>query len=129
LLHDPRFADRDSFAQHQDEFDALLISWLLERTRAEAFAELQRHRVMCAPIFDFVEALADPQQTARGFFRTTADPVLGPLTVPGSTFGHEGGASPCTPSVLPGADNEAVYHGLLGIDEARLSRLRQARVV
>jgi crotonobetainyl-CoA:carnitine CoA-transferase CaiB-like acyl-CoA transferase len=110
---DPRFADRAAVAAHKDEFDALMLGWLLEQTRAEAFATLQAKHVMCAPVLDFVDVLQDPHYAVRCFFQQRDTDGLGRVTLPGNPF-SPGDASFRSPPAVPGADTEAVLSDLLG---------------
>ncbi len=68
LAADPRFRDPIEKPKHYDEFMSHLAPYLAERTRHEAFSELQAAGVMCAPLLDISETVSDPQAVARGSF-------------------------------------------------------------
>ena len=68
LATDPRFTDPLQRPHHYDEFMALLTPYIASRTRYEAFHDLQAHGVMCAPLLDIAETMADPQAVARNAF-------------------------------------------------------------
>jgi len=87
---------------------------------------LQAKHVMCAPIFDFVDVLNDPQYTARGFFRTTEASVLGEVTLPGTLF--PGLMAPATspPPQIPGTDNREVFKTLLELGSTQIDDLSAA---
>jgi CoA:oxalate CoA-transferase len=107
LPADPRFADPIAKSQHWDDFMTYLGPWLAERTRDEAFTELQRHGVMVAPVLDVSEVLTDRQAVARGSFVEVAQHEAGTTTLAGPPFrladAWRAGAAPRV-----GADTAAV---------------------
>ncbi|HXH20529.1 MAG TPA: CoA transferase [Dehalococcoidia bacterium] len=115
LLSDPRFATLAARMEHRDELEALLLPWFAERTRAQAFAELQRFSVMCAPIQTVNEVFNDPQVQERAFFVEHAHPAAGQVTLPGAPFQmQETPWSLRRPAPLLGQHNAEVYGELLG---------------
>ena len=86
LATDPRFTDPLEKPNHYDEFVGYLNPYLAARTRNEAFQELQSHGVMCAPLLNVKDVMADPQAVARGSFVEVADPNFGSHTIAGPPF-------------------------------------------
>ncbi|MFR9807232.1 CoA transferase [Pseudonocardia sp. RS010] len=81
---EPRYTDARAMAMdYPDEVDALVIPWLMERTRDELLALAQAHKVPMAPVRRVDELTDDVQMQYRDFFEeaTTADGRT--LTVPG----------------------------------------------
>jgi crotonobetainyl-CoA:carnitine CoA-transferase CaiB-like acyl-CoA transferase len=74
--------------------------------------------------------LADEHLRARGSFLKVDDPDLGPMTVQAPVVRLSE-----TPGVVEhlgrglGADNDAVFGGLLGLDAGRLAVLRSAGTI
>ena len=93
-LTDPRWSETGAFydADLVGEFQAHMIAWLIERTKREVWAEAQRARVLCGPLFSVDEIYADDHFRDRGFFETTEHAVLGSVEIPGRPFMM--GASP-----------------------------------
>ncbi|MEX0781753.1 MAG: CoA transferase [Dehalococcoidia bacterium] len=83
LVHDTRFASPLDRAANVAELDEYLLPWLAERTRWEAYHELQRHRIPCSPLPDMAEVLASPQLEARGAWHDVSTPGGRQLRVPG----------------------------------------------
>ncbi|MDA0352644.1 MAG: CaiB/BaiF CoA-transferase family protein [Chloroflexi bacterium] len=84
---DPRFLDPLVKPLHYDEFMSHLAPYLASRTRYQAFHDLQEHGVMCAPLLDVREAMADPQAVARGSFVEVDQPAgVGTTTIAGPPF-------------------------------------------
>src|SRR5258707_9274938 len=86
-------------------------------------------RRMCAiaHVYDAEALLNDPHLMARGTFAPVDNPDLGPVRVQAPTARLSG--TPGTTAHLGRAigDNDEVYRGLLGFDEARIAKLRVAR--
>lgn len=130
LATDPDYIDPVRREPHGDEVDALVAAWVRDRTLDEAMAQFLAAEVAAAPVYDAEQLLNDEHIVARGTFLTVDDPDLGPVRVqapiavlsetPGRVD-HLGGAL--------GADNDAVYGDLLGIDPDRLDALRAANVI
>jgi crotonobetainyl-CoA:carnitine CoA-transferase CaiB-like acyl-CoA transferase len=130
LLDDPRFATARGRAEHRDYLDAILMPWLLDRTRAEAFKQLQKYRVMSAPILTAEEILADDQLKERNYFVEVEHPAAGRLPYPGAPFQMaETPFSIRRAAPLLGQHNEEVYCGELGLTTGELLSLRAQGVV
>ena len=130
IFQDPRWSTSQARAQNVDEFEAILIEWLMRHTRRRIFQLCQAQRVMCSPIFSFEELLEDPQLVARGFFVETAHPVAGLLHDTGPQFQlTETPWQSERPAPLLGQHNREVFCDTLGISAAQLDRLRATRVI
>jgi crotonobetainyl-CoA:carnitine CoA-transferase CaiB-like acyl-CoA transferase len=87
LATDPRFLNPLEKPKHYDEYMGYLRPYLAARTRYQAFEELQAHGVMCAPLLDVREAMADPQAVARGaFVQVEQQAGVGTQTIAGPPF-------------------------------------------
>lgn len=87
LATDPRFTDPLEKPKHFDEFMTHLGPYLAARTRHEAFADLQAHGVMCAPLLDVRDAMEDAQAVARGSFVEVEQAAgVGAQTIAGPPF-------------------------------------------
>ncbi len=124
LITDERFSTAKGRAENRDYLDAILLPWLADRTRAEAFKALQKFRVMCAPIQTAAEILADEQLRERKYFVDVEHPVAGTMPYPGAPYiMAETPFAITRPAPLLGQHNAEVY-GQLGIDEAALAALK-----
>jgi crotonobetainyl-CoA:carnitine CoA-transferase CaiB-like acyl-CoA transferase len=130
LIGDPRFVGQAARAANAGELDAIVLPWLADRTRREAFDQLQAYSVMCAPVQTIDEALDDPQLVARDFFVPLDHPVAGRWTYPGAPFLMS--ETPWTlrrPAPLLGEHNREVYGGLLGLGDDDLALLAASGVI
>ncbi len=78
------------------EFQANMIGWLIQRTKRKVWAEAQRARVLCGPLFSVDEIYADDHFRDRGFFEVTEHAVLGSVEIPGRPFLMGGSPWPAT---------------------------------
>ncbi len=130
LAHDPDYVDPVRRQERAGEVDDLVAKWIGERTLAEAMAVFEAADVTAAPVYDAEQLLADEHLRARGTYVRVDDPDLGPVTVqaPVAVLNDTPGRIEHLGRAL-GADNDAVYGDLLGLDEDRLAALRAASVI
>jgi crotonobetainyl-CoA:carnitine CoA-transferase CaiB-like acyl-CoA transferase len=100
-------------------------------TKREIYAEALKRRILLAPVATAADIADDEQLKARNYFvRIEHDTVGRTLTLPGA-FGKLS-ATPIGPQRRAprlGEHNGEVFSGLLGIDGARLTRLRAAGAI
>ncbi len=86
--------------------------------------------VAAAPVYDAEQLLADEHLRARGTFLQVDDPDLGPMTVqaPVALLSESPGRIDHLGRSL-GADNDAVFGELLGLEPDRLAALQAAGVI
>lgn len=130
VLDDERFSSPAARLQNRDELEAMLLPWFMERTRVEAFSELQKFSVMCSPINTVREVFDDPQVKTRGFFVEHDHPVAGRVTMPGAPFQmSETPWSLRRPAPALGQHNEEVYCGLLDVPREDLRIFSGSEVI
>jgi crotonobetainyl-CoA:carnitine CoA-transferase CaiB-like acyl-CoA transferase len=130
LAGDPDYVDPIRRQERAGEVDELVAAWVAARTLDEAMRVFEQHDVTAAPVYDAEQLLADEHLQARGTYVTVDDDDLGAVTVqaPVARLSATPGRIDHLGRPL-GADNEAVYGGLLGIDAERLAELRAASVI
>jgi crotonobetainyl-CoA:carnitine CoA-transferase CaiB-like acyl-CoA transferase len=130
LADDPDYVDPVRRQERAQEVDDLVAKWVAERTLDEAMAALHAADVAAAPVYDARQLRNDEHLQARGTFVAVDDPDFGTVTVQGPVammtetpgrVDHLGRAL--------GADNDAVYGGLLGLGADRLAALRSEGVI
>jgi crotonobetainyl-CoA:carnitine CoA-transferase CaiB-like acyl-CoA transferase len=125
LAADPAYYSPAGRSAHGGEIDMIVADWIAQRTLAEAIKVFNDNDCAVAKVYDAQALLSDRHLAARGTFAPVADPDLGSMRVqvPVARFS-------ATPSRIDhlgaalGAHNDAVYGGLLGLNEADLSRLQ-----
>jgi crotonobetainyl-CoA:carnitine CoA-transferase CaiB-like acyl-CoA transferase len=130
LASNPDYVDPLRRQARAVEVDELVAKWVAERTLDEAIAVLRGAEVAAAPVYDASQLLADEHLRERGSFVTVEDGDLGPVRVqsPVVVLSETPGRIEHLGRPL-GADNEAVYGDLLGIDQEKLTAIRSAGVI
>jgi crotonobetainyl-CoA:carnitine CoA-transferase CaiB-like acyl-CoA transferase len=130
LAEDPEYVDPVRRQARGQEVDELVEKWVCERTLDDAMAVFQAADVAAAPIYDAQQLRADEHLRARGSFVTLDDPDFGAMTVqaPAAVMSETPGDVAHLGRAL-GADNEAVYRGLLGLSLDRVAVLKAAGVI
>lgn len=130
LANRPEYVDPIPRQARADEINALVAAWICERTLADAMKVFLAEDVAAAPIYDAQQLLADEHLRARGVFVSVDDPDLGEMTVqaPVARLSETPGRIDHLGRAL-GADNEAVYRDLLGLDDDRLADLRSTGTI
>lgn len=126
----PDLATRSDYVEHvarqerAAEIDELVSAWVGKHSLDDAMAVFLDAGVAAAPVYDARQLLADEHLRARGTFVAVDDPELGAVTVqaPIAMLSETPGRVAHLGPRL-GADNYAVYGGLLGMDAERLRAL------
>jgi CoA:oxalate CoA-transferase len=130
LDNDPRLGSLKARVENIDFVDETISDWTKNYSRAELDRVLKQHRVPCAQVRDLGEVVHDPHMHERRMLREVTHPILGDLVLPASPMRYDGQAiDELRPSKALGADNESVYRGWLGLDEAEFCELKTAGVI
>jgi len=131
LAEEPRFASIGERVKNQDELDAIIGRWTVNRSAGEVEAMLQAVGVRAGVVYDAAGLAWDEQLLARGFFADVDHPVLGKLTMDGTPIKMVGGPSwiSSRPAPLLGQHNVDVFHGLLGLSAEELRQYEAEHVI
>jgi crotonobetainyl-CoA:carnitine CoA-transferase CaiB-like acyl-CoA transferase len=77
LAEDPRFKENAGRMAHLKELEAELAERFAKNTAAHWLAALDREGVPCGPVYDMLQALADPQTAAREMVVEVEHPTVG----------------------------------------------------
>ncbi len=124
----PREAQLDP--QKQDEFDAIFLPWITERTKREFLTLARKAGILSGAVFTVEDLARDPHFEARAFFQETSHPATGPVKYAGPIVKMP--ASPAgvrTAAPLLGQHNEEVYGGQLGFSRQELAQIRRMGVI
>jgi len=132
----PELAEQHAYADPVErqgraaEVDALVADWIGRRPLREVMDVFEQAEVAAAPVYDAEQLLSDEHLRARGTFVEVEDVDLGRMTVqaPVARMSETPGRIDFLGRAL-GADNGAVYGGLLGVDPARLEQLQAAGTI
>ena len=129
-VEEPTFASRYGRLNHRRELDVRLSEWTRQRTAWEATELLQSHGVAALPVLDAEGRLFNTHFRERGLYTDIDHPALGTEPI----FNLMWQLSRNPPRIqrhapLLGEHNREVFCGLLGMDEAELSRLEAEQVI
>src|SRR6202035_4491660 len=87
--------------------------------------------IVSGPVYSIADIFNDPHYRDRGMLVTMQDPDLGEVVMPGVVpkLSATPGEVPPAGAWPLGADNRAVYGGLLGLDDAELAALAAEGVI
>ena len=127
---DADFASRYARLNHRRELDGRLSEWTRERSAWETTELLQSHGVAAFPVLDAEGRLFNPHFRERGLYSDIDHPALGSEPI----FNLMWQMTRTPPRIqrhapLLGEHNREVFCGLLGLDEADLSRLEDEQVI
>lgn len=124
LAEDPRYETNAERTGYAKELDDMIEEWTRQHTAGEILQALDEAGVPAGPIYSVTDILEDEQYQAREMIVEGEVDGLGPVRMPGlvpklsRTPGEVkwyGGS--------PGAHNEDVYGGLLGLSSEEIERL------
>lgn len=129
---DPELASEQGRRRLHDLVDAEMSAWCATRARDEVLSVLRRAGVPAQPVVPAPQIDRDPQMLARGFWQEVGHPVAGTHLYPSWPFRLtpplDAGWYRCHAPLL-GQHTEEVLTAELGLDEAELARLRDAKVI
>ncbi len=112
------------------EVDATVADWTEQFDRADLLTMCESSQVPCGPVYAIDEIFQDPHYAARENILRFDDPRMGQLAIPNLV--PKLSATPGRVNWLGaelGAHNDEIYRGLLGLDDAELTRLKDAAVI
>jgi crotonobetainyl-CoA:carnitine CoA-transferase CaiB-like acyl-CoA transferase len=130
LITDPRFVDNTSRCTHDVALDEIIAAWFAERDCDALMALFQRADVVAGPVLDIRDIVDDPQYAARRNIVSVPDDDFGSVKMQGVVprFVDTPGEVRHSGRSL-GADNEAIYKGLLKLGDDEFARLVQEGVI
>ena len=129
LVDEAWFSTGRSRAEHADELDDAVGSWIAARTRTEVVEAFEQAQAAVAPVYTAADIVEDPQLNALGTIHRLDDADLGPMAMQGPLFR----LSDTPPQIrhtgrAPGADTDSAL-ALLGLDVDEIAALRTAGVI
>lgn len=130
LKTDPRFATMADRVMHRDAIDGEVAAWLRTQPTALALEKLVANKVVAGKINDIADVMGDAHVAAREAIRTLVDETLGPIRMPAPAPKLSD-----TPGDIrwagrdPGASNDEVFGGWLGLSPAEIADLKRIRII
>ncbi|MCH8090263.1 MAG: CoA transferase [Chloroflexi bacterium] len=129
LIDDPKLGTGTSRWENRDEFDEIILPWLMERTMDEIVTAAQDLRIPCTYVPTFGQLFQDRQLRARDYWVALEHPLVGRHTYAGAPFKMDQTPMQVTRAPLLGEHNEEVYCGDLGCSKEDLVRLRERNII
>ena len=130
LINDPLYASDILRGENGVELSAIMQRWCVDRTSAEAIAEMGAARVPAAPVLHAGEALAQPQVEAMGLVEPVSYPnaseTIPVIRAPINLSGHAKVPARRAPQV---GEHSAAILAELGYDAEAISALRAANII
>jgi crotonobetainyl-CoA:carnitine CoA-transferase CaiB-like acyl-CoA transferase len=124
LASDERFATQAQRHEHQDELDALIEAWTVERDERAAQDELQAAGVPAGAVLDVAGVYEDPQLKHRETITFADHPETGPFPHTRTAWRSRRGNSGVNgPAPLYGDATDRVLRELLSLDDDEVERL------
>ncbi len=126
VIDEPWFDQGVTRAEHADELDEHVGSWIAARELDAVVAAFEQAQAAVAPIYDVREVLADPQYQALQTIVTVPDEELGPVKMQNVLFRMSG-----TPGEIRwagramGADTATLLRKRLGLSAEDVRRLAE----
>jgi benzylsuccinate CoA-transferase BbsE subunit len=108
----------------KDMIDAVLLPWLLDRTKQEATVAAQSNGWALMPFNAPEDVLVDPQLLEREFFVDVEQPGVGSVRQPGAPFRMANGWRLKRGAPELGSDNDRIYRAELGLGDDELDVIR-----
>jgi formyl-CoA transferase len=77
LIEDPRYATNAGRLKHADELDAIIGSFIAQRTQAENVAFFEKFEVTIGPVYDIAQIVEDPHVIERELLADYPDADMG----------------------------------------------------
>lgn len=124
------FATGHQRAQHADELDQMVGSWIAERTQDEVLDAFAEAGAAVSPVYGPEELLEDPHVIQTGMIPEVDDPDLGPLRMHDVLFrmSQTPGRIRHTGRSL-GADTDTILRDEVGLDDTQLADLRNRGII
>ena len=129
LIENPRFLTAVDRAEHVDELEAILLSWLVEHEQEELVHEAQKRRLPFAVPASTKMLLESEHLRQRGYFVEVDHPATGKLHYPGAQFKMGGLPFELKRAPLLGEHNEEVYCHRLGYSKSDLVRFKEQGII
>jgi len=130
LITDPRFVDNTSRCENDVALDEIIAAWFSQRDCDELMALFEHADVVAGPVLDIRDIVADPQYVARQNIISVPDDDFGSVRMQGVVprfVGTPGEVRHSGRSL--GADNEAIYKGMLKLSDEEFVRLTKEGII
>jgi len=127
---DPRFSTATKRIENRESLTPMLEAMFATQGKAHWLEVLDQAHIPSGPVNELNEVFAEPQVQERGMAVSVAHPLSASLNLISNPIRFSN--TPLTryePPPMLGQHTDRVLHDLLGMDNAQLQRLREAKVI
>jgi benzylsuccinate CoA-transferase BbsF subunit len=128
-LSDPRYATLAGRIENEGELESMIGNWTRAWDKHILADRLSALGIAAEAVADGRDVFTDPELILGNHFRMIEHPKLGRCDMPGPPMVFSDSATRVGPPPLLGEHNMEVLAGLLGMDEAEISRLTEEGVL
>lgn len=130
LAADPRYAQMKARADHRQEVNTLVATWVASLEVDAVLTACEQHEAPCSKLLSIADIFSNPQYAARGNLVPIDDARAGHLVLP-APVPRLSRTPPELRSVGPalGNANDEIYGTLLGLSAALRASLRRSGVI
>lgn len=129
LIEEPWFSSGHTRAQHADELDDAVSSWISARPTEEVLSAFEEANAAVAPVYDVRGIMNDPQYDALGTVQTVDDTQLGPLKMQNVLFRLSGTPGNIRWAGRDHGENTDEVLEQVGVTADQLAQLRERGIV
>jgi len=135
LIERPELVDHVLFTNAQerlarrDEFDAMILPWLMEHSKHEIVEKAQELRMPFGAVQNMREVVEDDHLKESNFFVEIEHPMAGKFKYPSAPFRMSESPPVLKRAPLLGEHNEEIYCNKLGYGKKELVKLRELGII
>lgn len=130
IVDDPRYSTNAARLKHRGEVNGMVADWTSTMNRDEVLQRCSDAEVPCGSVYAIDEIFEDPHYAARGNILRVQDDRIGEIAIPNVVpllLGTPGEVKWLGPAL--GSHTDEILQGVLGLDTARISDLRERGIV
>ncbi len=130
IVDDPRYSTNAARLKHRGEVNGMVADWTSTMNRDEVLRRSSDAEVPCGSVYAIDEIFEDPHYAARGNILRVQDDRIGEIAIPNVVpllLGTPGEVKWLGPAL--GSHTDEILQGVLGLDTARISDLRERGIV
>ncbi len=129
LIQEPWFQSGRERAQHAEELDAAVGTWIGQRNAIDVLAAFQEADAAIAPVYDIADVMRDPQYEALGSIVAVPDGDFGSVRMQNVLFRLSETPGQIHWTGPAKGEHNAEIYGAHGVDGAELAQLAEKGIV
>ena len=127
--HQEKFSSCRTRLENEAELDRQVSSWTMQRNKMEIMEMLQKVNVAAMPMFDGPELIANQHLQERDFLADIKHPEVGKHVMHGLSMKLSDSPGRIERAPLLGEHNQYVFGELLGLEEDKIAKLQEEKII